>query len=166
VSVLARATATRSADRFPNVAAFAQAFDLAMNHASEDLIAGVWEATGRGDLAMGTIMIEMAEGFAPDHPDLPLLRLRVNGDMGIGQIGSAPRGAMDLAFDQSVMAERVAAIDGARSQDERDAIAALLTLPQQQSSKPKSNPWIGFMVGTFVCLLLLVVAAAFTLIYV
>jgi hypothetical protein len=165
VSVLARATATRSADRFPNVAAFAQAFDTAMTHASEDLIAGVWEATGRGDLAMGKIMIEMAEGFAPGHPDLPLLRLRVNGETGVGQIGSVPQAAMDVTFGQSALFDSASALSGARSQDEKDAIAALLTLPKHEPKTSKSSPWIGFMAGTFVCVLLLVVAAAFTLIY-
>jgi hypothetical protein len=165
ISVLARATATRSADRFPNVAAFAQAFETAMTHAGEDLIAGVWEATGRGDLAMGKIMIEMAEGFAPDHPDLPILRLRVNGVSGIGPIGSTPLSTTDVAFSQAAMFAEVPGSPDARSQDEKDAIAALLAVPKLEPTKSKSNPWIGFMAGAFVCVLLLVVATAFTLMY-
>lgn len=165
VSVLARATATRSADRFPNVAAFAQAFDTAMTHAGDDLVAGVWEATGRGDLAMGKIMIEMAEGFAPNHPDLPLLRLRVNGETAAGQIAPMPRAAIDVTLSPSAMFDRVGALSGPRSQDEKDAIAALLTVPKHEPRASKSNPWIGFMVGAFVCVVILVVAAAVTLMY-
>jgi hypothetical protein len=165
VDVLRRGTAPRPEDRYPDFYAFAQAFGESIAHAGSDLIAGLWEATSRKDIAMAAIMLEMAEAFAPDHQDLGLLRTRINGGTGIG-IGDlslagllpTPVGYLPASSPSPSMAPLT---------PEEAAIAALLMPPRSTAStaKSKANPWIAFAAGTFACLLLLVLAVAFTLAY-
>jgi hypothetical protein len=165
VSVLARATATRPDERFPDLYAFARAFDESITSAGEDLIAGVWEATSRGDNALAAIMLEMAQDYAPDHRDLPVLRIRMTGGSAVDVSSLAGMGLVPSADPKPKANEQPAIVV---STPEEAEIAAMLLPPKPANSanpKPKSNPWVAFAAGTFACLILLVLATALTLAY-
>jgi hypothetical protein len=161
VAVLARALATAPGDRFPSIAAFAQAFAESIALAGEDLIAGVWEALSRDDQAMAAIMLEMALGFAPDHRDVAILRVRMNGGGATG-LGSAATALGSLPGLEIFAAG--AAAPAATAMTPEEAIAALLTPPiPTVPARPKNNPWVLFAAGTFACIVLFVLLVALTL---
>lgn len=166
VAVLSRATAAKPDDRFPDLSAFASAFDEAMTHAGDDLIAGVWEVTAQKNNGLAAIMIEMAEAYAPDHRDLPLLRVRVaGGDTNdISSLAMASLGLNMPGAPAPKMPEPPAIVT---STPEEAAIAALLMPPPRPagSAKSKGNPWVMFAAGTCACVILLVIAMAMTVAY-
>jgi hypothetical protein len=133
--------------------------------AGDDLIAGIWEATARRDNALAAIMFEMAQNYAPDHRDLPVLRLRVEGRSGAG-VGELVMAGLDLSAGGGALPKAPAAPAVVTSTPEEAAIAAILMPPKLSvPAKQKSNPWVAFAAGTFACLLMLVIVAALTLAY-
>lgn len=162
IAVLSRATAARTVDRYPSVATFGQAFEDAMVHAGEDLVAGLWEMLGRGDTGMGEIMVGMAERFAPDHPDIGILRMRLSGGANVSPEQLLNR-LLHGGDDQSLASASLPA--SGKTPEEQAAIAALLTPPTLVSMPKQSNPWLGFIVGTFFCVFLLLAAMVATLMY-
>jgi hypothetical protein len=165
VAVLARATATRPEERYPDVSAFALAFDESITTAGDDLIAGIWEATGRKDNALAAVMLEMAQEYVPDHRDLPVLRVRMTGGSGgdVNGLALAGLGLLPPVEQAPKMQEQPTIVT---STPEEAAIAAILMSPRATSpanAKSKSSPWVAFAAGTFACLLLLVIATALTL---
>jgi hypothetical protein len=162
-AVLHRATAANPEERFPDLYAFAHAFGQSIADAGSDLIAGLWEATSRKDSAMAEILFGMAEAYAPDHQDLDLLRLRLNGGPAVS-VGDLARARQDHAASGSPAASPSPPI--APATPEEEAIAALLMPPRvAASAAPRKNPWVAFAAGTFACVLLLVLATALTLAY-
>jgi hypothetical protein len=164
VAVLARATATHPADRFPSLDAFARAFGESVTRAGDELIAGVWEAIGRRDDGMATIMLEMAQGYAPNHPDLAMLRLRLAG-------GPATAADFELmaALGMSTLPAPALPIESPfalPATPEEAAIAELLKPPAPASAVSKGNPWTGFAVGTFIMFAFFAIIAIFMLTYV
>lgn len=165
VSVLSRATATKPDERYPDVNAFALAFGESIVRAGEDLIAGVWEASGRKDNGLAAIMLDMAQVYAPDHRDIPVLRVRMHGGSGNGIADLMTAGLGLYAPGRSAVREAPQS-PFVISTPEEAAIAALLMPPQTSLPiKPKMSPWVAFAAGTFACLLLLVLAGALTLAY-
>jgi hypothetical protein len=165
VSVLARATATRPEERFPDLDAFARSFDQSIVQAGDDLIAGIREATARRDNALAAIMLEMGQIYAPDHRDLPVLRLRVEGRSGAG-VGELVMAGLDLSASGGALPKAQEPPAIVTTTPEEAAIAAFLMPPKPGvPAKQKSNPWVAFAAGTFACLLMLVIVAALTMAY-
>lgn len=165
VTVLARATATRPDERFPDLQAFARAFGESIASAGEELVAGVWEASGRRDNALAAIMLEMAQKYAPDHRDLPVLRVRMSGGSAL-DVSSLAMAGLVPSVEQAPKLQGQPMI--VTSTPEEAEIAAMLLPPRPATatrSKQKSNPWVAFAAGTFACLIVLVIATALTLAY-
>lgn len=168
--ILRRGLAIRPDSRFPSVVDFSRELSAAVAQTGEDLIAAVWEALAREDRAMANLMIGLAERCAPDHKDLPLLRLRLQAGappgieslaQALGNIAPSPAEGVTGA---TVPGQAPAAATPAGA--DQAAIAALLTPPVVPTSPAKrSNPWITFAAGFFGCIALLVLLIALSLAY-
>ncbi len=167
-AVVKRGMARDSEKRFPTVVAFAEALAVAVQQTGEDLVAGVWEALSRNDRAMASLMIDLAERCIPSHADLPLLRMRLNGDLHPADLSSLAGGDSGASVALPVGARRFELTITTNTVDRAhldSSVLANLLMPRtsHQPRAARANPWLPLMTGLFggVILLALLMAVAF-----
>lgn len=167
-TVIKRGMAREPEKRFPTVAEFAGALAVAVQQTGEDLVAGVWEALSRNDRAMAILMVDLAERCVPSHADLPILRMRLTGDLRPGDLSSLVSEAPGILVTKPVVTKRFEytfAMDPVdRTMLDSSGFADLLQsqmIHRPHTSRP--NPWVPLMAGLFggVILLAILMAAAF-----
>lgn len=167
-SIVKRGMAPEPEQRFPTIAEFAEALAVAVQQTGDDLVAGVWEALSRGDRAMASLMIDLAERCSPSHADLPVLRMRLNGNLHPGDFrsliggefshpGAAPGEPQQPAF--------IALPDPAHRTPLGldDPTRLLLSPAAHQPRSSRANPWMPLMTAVFggIIILAILMAVAF-----
>ncbi len=163
--VIKRGMAPQAEARFPSVVEFAEALATAVQQTGEDLIAGVWDALSRNDRAMASLMLDLAARSLPDHPDLPVLRIRLSGNPYVIDTGSLAPGAFGASSEQQVVTKgfefTVTSDPGNLPASGRDYVAnALLSPFAPQTSGKRPNPWMPLLAGLFggICVLAVLLA--------
>jgi hypothetical protein len=169
-TAIARGLEGDPAKRFSDVLEFGTALRDAVSSSAQDLVAGAWEAVSRGDMAMAGIIVEMVTGYDPNSAELPLLRLRLNGDA-MSDPAAVPTAlarpiAVQLPPASSFEGSQEASNSGVPgpipagdTYDEAE-LKKLFSPPITSPAQPRGNPWVIFLVGVFGMILLFVVLAA------
>ena len=166
VLVLARATESEPADRYPSVTDFVAAFQQAVSRSGEDLVHGGFEAISSRSPEVAARMAASAERYDPQAAGLDLLKLQlgnrsvpyasVMAPTVIGALKSSPSGHGSGGL--AVMAR----LDPALTACTPPEMLALIAPPIAATAKPRNNPWLVLMVGAAGLTLLLMIGLAIT----
>lgn len=134
--------------------AFAASFRAAIEGSSAELLAHGHEAIGRGDGATASLVADLSARYVPDSEELRILRFRIGQSVGATNTASSVPGIPEPDTDGRY------AVVPAHDPTIRLIAPSLFAVPVRSAARPRVNPWIVFMAGLFLLVLVFSILAA------